>query len=45
MGEYKDIKTGTVVSVVDEKNFQFPTTGAKILLKCRPPIAKEVKTD
>ncbi|MDO8554042.1 MAG: hypothetical protein Q7S22_04505 [Candidatus Micrarchaeota archaeon] len=45
MGEYKDVKTGTVVVIADEKNFQFPTTGAKMLLKCRPPIAKEVRTD
>lgn len=44
MPEYKDIKTGTVVAVTGEK-FTFPTTGAKVLLKTRPPIAKEVGTD
>ena len=45
MGQYKDLKTGTVVTVADEKNFVFPTTGAKMLLKVRPPISKEAKTD
>ena len=44
MPEYRDLKTGTIVSVTGEK-FAFPTTGAKILLKTRPPIAKETKTD
>jgi hypothetical protein len=44
MAEYTDIKTGTTVNVTGDK-FVFPTTGAKILLKKRPPIAKEVKTD
>ncbi len=44
MGEYKDPKTGVAVAVTGEK-FAFPTTGAKILLKSRPPIAKEVRTD
>lgn len=45
MGEYKDLKTGAIVSIADEKNFIFPATGAKMLLKSRPPIAKEVSTD
>ena len=45
MGEYKDLKTGAIISVADEKNFIFPATGAKMLLKSRPPIAKEVSTD
>ncbi len=44
MGEYKDPKTGIAVAV-NEGKFAFPTTGAKILLKARPPIAKEVATD
>ena len=45
MAEYKDVKTGAIVTVNDEKNFLFPATGAKMLLKARPPIAKEVSTD
>jgi hypothetical protein len=45
MAEYKDLKTGTMVEVADEKNFVFPSTGAKMLLKPRPPIAKESGTD
>ncbi len=45
MGEYKDLKTNAVVSVPDDKPFAFPSTGAKLLLKSRPPIAKEVGTD
>jgi hypothetical protein len=45
MAEYKDVKTGAIVTVTDEKNFLFPATGAKMLLKSRPPIAKEVSTD
>jgi DNA-directed RNA polymerase subunit RPC12/RpoP len=44
MGEYKDLKTGAIVSITGDK-FNFPTTGAKILLKGRPPVAKEVQTD
>lgn len=44
MAEYTDIKTGGTVSVTGDK-FSFPSTGAKILLKKRPPIAKEVKSD
>jgi DNA-directed RNA polymerase subunit RPC12/RpoP len=43
MSEYKDQKSGMSVSTGEK--FAFPTTGAKILLKARPPIAKEVKTD
>ena len=43
MGEYKDLKTGTAVATGDK--FSFPSTGAKVLVKSRPPIAKEVKTD
>ncbi|MFH2105944.1 MAG: hypothetical protein ABII22_01680 [Candidatus Micrarchaeota archaeon] len=45
MAEYKDLKTGTLVNIDTDKKFQFPSTGAKILLKTRPPIAKELKTD
>lgn len=44
MGEYKDLKTGAIVNITGDK-FTFPTTGAKILLKGRPPVAKEVKSD
>jgi DNA-directed RNA polymerase subunit RPC12/RpoP len=44
MGEYKDPKTGVSIAVTGEK-FAFPTSGAKILLKSRPPIAREVETD
>ena len=44
MAEYKDQKTGAGVELTGEK-FAFPTSGAKILLKGRPPIAKEVSSD
>ncbi len=44
MTEYIDMKSGAVVNVNSEK-FAFPTTGARTLLKPRPPIAKEVSTD
>jgi len=43
MGEYKDLKTGIEVSMGEK--FIFPATGAKILVKLRPPIAKELSTD
>ena len=42
--DYKDFKTRVGV-VLDDKSFAFPSTGAKVLLKPRPPLAKEVKTD
>jgi hypothetical protein len=45
MGEYKDLKTGAVVEIDDEKSFQFPSSGAKMLLKSRPPIEKTCGTD
>lgn len=45
MGEYKDLKNGNIITIADEKNFVFPTTGAKMLLKARPPISKEASTD
>jgi hypothetical protein len=43
MSDYKDQKSGAAVVTGDK--FAFPTSGAKILLKTRPPIAKEVTTD
>ena len=45
MVEYKDAKSGTVVSVEGTREFAFPATGAKLLMKCRPSIAKEISTD
>jgi len=45
MGEFKDLKTGAIVTISDESNFAFPSSGAKMLLKARPPIAKETNTD
>ena len=44
MGDYVDLKSGAEVDVKADK-FAFPNTGARLLLKKRPPIAKEVKTD
>lgn len=44
MGEYKDPKTGVAIAISGEK-FAFPATGVKIVLKARPPVAKEVSTD
>ena len=44
MTEYKELKTGMIVKVESGKNF--PATGAKLLLKPRPPgLVTEVKTD
>ncbi|HLD60166.1 MAG TPA: hypothetical protein VI912_04170 [Candidatus Bilamarchaeaceae archaeon] len=45
MVEYRDLKTGTVITIETDKKFQFPPTGARMLLKTRPPISKEVSTD
>lgn len=45
MTEYKDQKTGEVLKINVDKNFVFPSTGAKTLLKTRPPVAKELGTD
>ncbi len=45
MSEYKDFKTGALVSSSKEKGAFFPETGNKMLLKSRPPIAKDVSTD
>ncbi len=44
MADYTDMKTKSNVTM-DGKVFIFPSTGAKMLLKARPPIAKEVNTD
>ena len=38
MPEYKDQKTGEILKLTTDKKFTFPSTGAKILLKTRPPI-------
>lgn len=45
MAQFRVWKTGDQVEVGDEKNWQFPASGEKILLKTRPPIAKTVATD
>jgi hypothetical protein len=45
MEEYKDLKTGAPVSVGKDNKLPLPSTGAKMLLKSRPPVAKEVPTD
>ncbi len=45
MPEYKDQKTGEIAKATVDKSFVFPSTGAKILLKTRPPVAKELHTD
>ncbi len=45
VGEYKSWKNGTVVEIPNLKEFQFPPTGDKILLKTCPPLAVEMKTD
>ena len=45
MVQYKVWKSGDVVEVSDPKNFIFPPSGEKVLLKTRPPIAKTAGTD
>jgi hypothetical protein len=45
MGEYKSWKNGATVEITSLKDFQFPPTGDKILLKARPPLALEMKSD
>jgi len=45
MGEYREWESGNKVVVSSLKTFEFPSTGAKVLFKCRPPIAKELNTD
>jgi len=44
MSEYKDAKTGMTINVSGEKS-PTPTTGVKVFLKGRPPIAKIVPSD
>ncbi len=44
MAVYRDYKTGKEVEIKEGK-FVFPSSGTRILLKSRPPIAKEVSTD
>ncbi|MEO0249346.1 MAG: hypothetical protein ABIN58_07315 [candidate division WOR-3 bacterium] len=45
MGEYKEWGSGNKVIISILKNFEFPPTGAKVLFKVRPPVAKEIDTD
>ncbi len=45
MGEYSEWQTGNKVVISNLKTFEFPSTGAKVLFKVRPPIAKEITTD
>ncbi|MCP4646213.1 MAG: hypothetical protein GY852_00570 [bacterium] len=45
MGEYKEWETGNKVMISSLKTFEFPSTGAKVLFKARPPIAKDMGTD
>jgi hypothetical protein len=45
MGEYREWETGNKVMISSLKTFEFPSTGAKVLFKARPPIAKEMGTD
>ena len=45
MTEYKHYKTGEVIKLNVDKNFVFPSSGEKTILKTRPPVAKQVNTD
>ncbi|HIH22677.1 MAG: hypothetical protein AABW86_06160 [Candidatus Micrarchaeota archaeon] len=45
MGEYISWKTGEKIDIANMKDFQFPPTGDKMLLKARPPVALDMKTD
>lgn len=45
MGEYVEWQTGNKVVISSLKTFEFPPTGAKVLFKVRPPLAKEISTD
>ncbi len=45
MVSYKDWKSRKEVEIRDAKNFEFPSTGAKMLLKSRPPVSKVCSTD
>ncbi len=45
MAQFKVWRTGDPVEIADEKNFQFPPSGEKMLLKQRPPVSKTTSTD
>ena len=45
MGEYRECENGNKVVISSLKTFEFPSTGAKVLFKVRPPVAKEIGTD
>lgn len=46
MAVYRDYKTKNEVELKEKDGkFKFPSSGTRILLKSRPPIAKEVSTD
>jgi|GEM_PF-518663 len=45
MGEYTEWESGNKVIISSLKTFEFPSTGAKVLFKSRPPLAKELNTD
>ena len=45
MGEYTEWQTGNKVSISSLRTFEFPPTGAKVLFKARPPLAREISTD
>lgn len=45
VGEYASWKNGAIVEIANLKEFQFPPTGDKVLLKARPPTAIEIPTD
>ena len=42
---YRDWLTGELIEIKDIKSHKFPFSGSNILLKVRPPVAKEVSTD
>ena len=42
---YKDWISGEIIEIKDMKNYKFPFSGATVLYKIRPPVAKEVSTD
>jgi hypothetical protein len=45
MPNYKVWLSGERIEIKDVKNYALALSGAKILLKERPPVAKEVSTD
>ncbi|MCK4319250.1 hypothetical protein KAW38_01625 [Candidatus Micrarchaeota archaeon] len=45
MSEYIEFESKKRITITKLKNFEFPSSGAKILFKARPPVAKEVSTD